>query len=106
MPTEPISKSDQPAGIVAIAAVTVSGMVKEFTKLPAIPVTVSVESPVTAELLAAMVKMLDVPALAGLKEAVIPLGRPGADKLTVPVKPFCAAMLIAVEAFPPWAMVK
>ena len=58
-----------------------------FVKLPEVPVTMIVTVPVVAELLAVRVKMLVLVALAGLKDAVTPLGNPLADKLTLPLKP-------------------
>ena len=49
---------------------------------------VTVDVPVTAVALAVSVKELVLVAEAGLKDAVTPLGKPDADKLTLPVKPF------------------
>ena len=49
---------------------------------------VTVDVPVAAVALAVSVRELVVVAEAGLKDAVTPLGRPDADKLTVPLKPF------------------
>ena len=40
--------------------------------------------------------LLDV-VLAGLNDAVRPLGRPEADKLTLPLKPFCGVMLMVLH---------
>jgi len=40
--------------------------------------------------------------LAGLNDAVTPLGKPDADKLTLPLKPFCGPMLMVLEPLPPW----
>ena len=69
------------------AAVTVRLMVVVFVKLPEVPVTVKVTVPVVAVLLAVTVRALVLVVLPGLKEAVTPLGRPEADKLTLPEKP-------------------
>ncbi len=55
-------------------------------KLPEVPVMTTVVAPVMAVLLAVRVKMLVV-ALVDVNEAVTPLGRPEATKLTLPVKP-------------------
>ena len=44
--------------------------------------------PVVARLLAVSVKELVVVVEAGLKAAVTPLGKPDADRVTLPVKPF------------------
>ena len=59
-----------------------------FDKLPDVPVMVTVTVPVVAVPLAVSVNVLVLVVLLGLKDAVTPLGRPEADKLTLPVKPF------------------
>jgi hypothetical protein len=59
-----------------------------LVKLPEVPVTVTVTEPVVAVLLAVSVKVLLPVVLLGLKDAVTPEGKPEADKLTLPVKPF------------------
>jgi hypothetical protein len=59
-----------------------------FDKLPDVPVTVTVTVPVAAMLLAASVNVLVVAVVAGLNDAVTPLGRPDADKVTLPLNPF------------------
>ena len=59
-----------------------------FIKLPDVPVMVTVDVPVVAVLLAVSVSVLVLAVLLGLNDAVTPLGRPEADKLTFPVKPF------------------
>lgn len=58
--------------------------------------------PVAAVALAFKVKVL-APALIpfGLNEAVTPSGIPAADKVTSPLKPLDAVMLIAVVTLPP-----
>jgi hypothetical protein len=68
-------------------AVTVSERVAALDRLPDVPVAVTVTVPVAAVLLAVSVKMLEPVVLVGLNEAVTPLGRPDADKLTLPLKP-------------------
>jgi len=60
--------------------------------------------PVVALLLAARVSALVVVAEVGLNEAVTPLGRPEADRLTLPVKPFCGATVTVPAPVPPWVM--
>lgn len=55
-------------------------------RLPEVPVMITVVPPVVAELLAVRVKVLVV-ALVEVNDAVTPLGRPEATKLTLPVKP-------------------
>lgn len=62
-------------------------MVVVFDMLPDVPLTVTVTVPVVAVVLAVTVKVLALAVLVGLKDAVTPLGRPEADKLTLPVKP-------------------
>ena len=69
-------------------AVTVSEIVVVFDKLPEVPVTVTVNVPVAAVLLAVSVNVLVLVVVPGLNDAVTPLGRPEADKLTLPLKPF------------------
>ena len=64
-----------------------SEIVVAFDKLPDVPVIVTVLVPVVAALLALRVNVLALVVLLGLKEAVTPLGRPDADKLTLPLKP-------------------
>jgi hypothetical protein len=57
--------------------------------------------PVVAVLLAVNVKVLVLAVLLGLKEAVTPLGTPDADKLTLPLKPFCGVtVMVLVPALP------
>lgn len=87
-PTTPISASVQTEGRVdgGGAAVTVRASEVELVKVPEVPVTVTVAEPVVAVPLAVSVKVLVL--LLGLKDAVTPAGKPEADKLTLPVKPF------------------
>ena len=61
----------------------------------------TVEVPVAAVLLAVSVKELVVVADAGLKDAVTPLGKPDADKLTLPLKLFRGATVIVLEPLDP-----
>ena len=62
---------------------------------------VIVEVPVAAVLLAVSVKELVVVVDAGLKDAVMPLGKLDADKLTLPLKPFWGATVIVLEPLDP-----
>jgi hypothetical protein len=59
-----------------------------WLRLPDVPRTVTVNVPVLAELLAVNLKLLVPVVVAGLKDAVTPLGKPDADRLTLPKKPF------------------
>ena len=66
----------------------------------------TVEVPVAAVALAVSVNELVVVAEAGLKDAVTPLGKPDADKLTLPLKPFRGATVMVLEPLNPWATVR
>ena len=80
---------------------TVRERVVVWLRLPEVPVIVMVDVPVAAVALAVRVNELVVVAEAGLKDAVTPLGRPDADKLTVPVKPFWGATVTVLEPLDP-----
>jgi hypothetical protein len=69
-------------------------------KLPDEPVTVTVAVPVVAALLAVSINVLVFVVVVGLNDAVTPLGKPDADKLTLPLKPFCGVtvMVLVPEA--------
>ena len=86
--------------------VTVSATVVLFDKLPEVPVMITVTVPVEAVLLAVRAKELVFVVLVGLKEADTPLGRPEADKLTMPLKPFCGVTVIVLVPVAPCAMVR
>ncbi len=62
---------------------------------------VTVTVPVVAVLLAASVSVLVLEVLAGLNAAVTPLGRPDADKLTLPAKPFCEVTVMVLVPLAP-----
>jgi len=83
------------------AAFTVRLMVVLCVKAPEVPVIVTVAVPVVAVPLAVNVTLLVVVVLAGLKDAVTPLGRPEAVKLTLPVKPFTGVTVIVLLPLPP-----
>src|SRR4029077_4156693 len=76
-----------------------------FDKLPDVPVIVTVDVPAAAVLLAASVNVLVLVVLMGLKDAVTPMGRPVADKLTLELKPFCGATVIVLVPLAPCAIV-
>ncbi len=78
------------------AAFTVRVIVVVCVKPPEVPVMVIVTVPVVAVLLAVSVNVLAVVAGFGLKDAVTPLGRPDADKLTLPLKPFWGVTVIVL----------
>jgi hypothetical protein len=76
--------------------VTVSDNVVELTKLPEVPVMVNVNVPVPAAEETVIVSVLELTVLVGLKDAVTPLGTPDADRLIVPLKPFCGFTVIVL----------
>jgi len=85
---------------------TVSATVVLFDKLPEVPVMMTLTVPVVAVLLAVRAKELVFVVLVGLKEAVTPVGRPEADKLTLPLKPFCGVTVIVLVPVAPCVMVR
>ena len=87
-------------------AVTMRLIVVVFVKLPEVPVIVTVTVPIVAVLLAVSVKVLAVVAGFGLKDEVTPLGRPDADRLTLPLKPFCGVTVIVLVPLAPCAMLR
>jgi hypothetical protein len=88
------------------AAVTVRDIEAGIAKMPDVPVIVTVTVPVVAVLLAVSVSVLVAVAGLGLKDAVTPLGRPDADKLTLPLKPFCGVTVIVLVPLVPCTMLK
>ena len=87
------------------AALTVRETVVVLLKLPEVPVTVNVAAPGVAVPLAVSVNVLVLVVLAGLNDAVTPLGRPAAAKLTLPVNPFCGATVIVLVPLVPCTIV-
>ena len=76
-----------------------------LVKLPDEPAMVTVTVPVTAVLLAVRVNVLVLAVLAGLNDAVTPVGKPDADKLTLPLKPFSGVTVMVLALLAPWAIV-
>ena len=64
-------------------------IVVAFDRLPQVPVMVTVTVPIAALLLAVNVKVLEPVAGFVPNDAVTPLGRPDADRLTLPLNPLC-----------------
>ncbi len=85
---------------------TVRETVVVLVRLPEGPVMVTVAVPVVAVVLAVSVKVLVLVALLGLKDAFTPLGRPEADRLTLPLKPFCGVIVMVLVPLAPCIMVK
>jgi len=86
--------------------VTVRVIVVVCVNVPDVPVMVTVTVPVVAALLAASVNVLDVVAGLGLNEALTPLSRPEADKFTLPLKPFCGAIVTVLVPLVPCVMLR
>jgi hypothetical protein len=84
----------------------VSEIVAVFVKLPDVPLTATVTVPVAAALLAVSVNVLVLAVLLGLNDAVTPLGRPDADKLTLPLKPFCGVTVMVLAPLAPCVIIK
>jgi len=98
-PITPVGLSVSEETVGRGGGVTVRVMVVVRVKVPDVPVMVAVTVPTVAALLAASVIVLVVVAGLGLNDAVMPLGRPEADKLTLPLKPFSG--VTATVAVPP-----
>ena len=89
------------------AGLTVSIRVVVAIRLPEVPVMVTVAVPVVAELLAVSVSVLVPVVLVGLNTAVTPLGRPEAERLTLPLNPFMSCtVMVLVPPGPPWVIVR
>jgi len=73
-------------------------MVTACDKLPDVPVIVTLKLPVGAVLVAASVRALVPVVLAGEKDALTPVGKPDAVKLTLPVKPNSGVTVIVLVA--------
>jgi len=80
------------------AGVTVRLIAVVCVKLPDVPVMVTVTVPVAAAALAVKVSVLLVVAGFGLNPAVTPLGKPDAERFTLPLKPFDGVMVIVLVA--------
>ena len=62
--------------------------------------------PRAAVLLAVSVNMLLLAVLLGLNDAVTPLGRPEADKLTLLLKPFSGVTVMVLVPLVPWTTLR
>src|SRR5262245_18847754 len=83
-----------------------SVIVAVLVRALALPVIVTVKVPTLAVPLAVRVSVLVLVVLVGLKDAVTPLGKPDADKLTLPLKPFCGVTVVVLVPLAPCVMVK
>ena len=106
--TCPTSRSDQPDGMLGFnKGRTESVTVAVFVRAPEVPVIVTVKVPMLAAPLAVKVSVLVlVVVLAGLNDAVTPLGKPEADKLTLALKPFCGVTVIVLVPLAAWKTLK
>ena len=84
--------------------VTVRVIAVVCVNAPDVPVMVTVTVPMAAVLLTASVNVLVAVTGLGLNDAVTPLGKPEADKLTLPPKPFWGVTVIVLV--PPLPCVK
>ena len=85
-------------------APTVIAIVVLLLIVPALPVIVTVEVPGAAFVEALNVSVVVRVAVAALNVAVTPVGRPAAEKVTVPLKPLRGVTVIALAPLPPWGM--
>jgi hypothetical protein len=86
-------------------AFTVRLSVVVFVNVPDVPVTVTVTVPIAAVALAVKVSVLVVVAGLGLKDAVTPLGKPDAERVTLPLNPFSGVMVTVLVPLLPCVMV-
>ena len=77
-----------------------------LVKLPDTPVTVTGTVPVVAVLLAVSVNVLLPVVLIGLNDAVTPLGKPDADKLTLRLNPYSGVTMMVLALLPPCVIAK
>ena len=97
---------DEGASVKPGAELTVRATVVVAVKAPEVPVIVTVVVPAVADPLAVSVSTLVVAVLVGLNDAVTPLGRPLAMKLTLPVNPpTSVTVMVLVPTAPPGAIV-
>ena len=80
---------------------TVRLIVVACVRLPEVPVTVTLNVPRAAVLLTVNVAVLLEVAGFGLNAALTPLGKPEADRVTLPAKPFVGVMLIVLLPLEP-----
>src|SRR5208337_1860604 len=87
-------------------AFTVRLSVVVLVSVPDVPVIVTATVPVAAVALAARISVLVLLAGLGLNLAVTPLGKPDAERVTLPLKPFDGVMvMVLVPLAPPCVMV-
>jgi hypothetical protein len=84
-------------------AVTVTVIVTAEVRLPEVPVTVKEDTFAAAALVAVSVSVLVDVALAGLNDAVTPVGKPVALKATLPLNPPRGVTVMVAVSLPPAA---
>ena len=85
---------------------TVKEIVTALFRFPEAPLIVTVKVPTAAVALAVRVRVLEPAVLAGLKDALTPLGRPAANKVTVPLNPLSGLTMTVLVPLLPWTTVK
>lgn len=80
----------------------VRAIVVVCVRVPDVPVMVMVAGPTVAVLEAVSVRVLVVVALAGLKDAVTPVGRPLAERATDPAKLLMPVTVMVLVPVLPW----
>jgi hypothetical protein len=76
---------------------TVRVIVAVLLKAPEVPVMVRVEVPITVVAPTPRVNVVEAGSGLELKDVVTPLGKPDAEKVTLPVKPFRGETVMALE---------
>jgi len=85
---------------------TVRLRVAVLVSVPEVPVIVTVTVPVAAAALAVKLSRLLLVAGLGLNTADTPLGKPDAETVTLPLKPFVGVMVIVLVPRPPCVIVR
>lgn len=86
--------------------VTVKEIMTALFRFPETPLILTAKVPTAAVALAVRVRVLEPAVLAGLNDALMPLGRPEADRLTVPVNPLSGLTMTVLVPLFPWTTVK
>jgi hypothetical protein len=94
-------KVKPPVGEVTLTAM----LMLTGASVPEVPVTVTVEVPIEAVLLAFSVSTVEVAEDAGLNDPVSPLAKPDAENTTVPVNGLMSVTVMVTLQLPPWIMV-
>jgi hypothetical protein len=68
-----------------------------FVNVPEVPVIVTLDVPIAAAPPAVRVTLVEAGSGLELKDAVTPLGRPDAEKVTLPLKPFLGETVMELK---------